>query len=119
MPGVFNLGSNATFFLILLALYIFVLPAVLRVQATRAYRRDPALRREISVDLNEDHYDADDGAGARTSMTWDYYDQFVEGKRVFVLFRPSRICTIISKSSMNAEEVAEFRSLLTRCVVRR
>ena len=119
MPGVFNLGSNTTFFLILLALYIFVLPVVLRVQAARAYRRDPALHREISVDLNEDRYEADDGAGARTSMTWDYYDRFVEGKRVFVLRRPSRIFTIISKSGMRAGDLTEFRELLTRCVVRR
>lgn len=119
MPGVSNLRSNVAPFLILSAIYIAGFPILFRILAARAYRRDPALHREISVDANEVCYEAEDGAGAKTSMTWNYYNRFVEGKRVFVLFRPSRICTIISKSGMNAEDVSELRALLTRCIVRR
>lgn len=100
-------------------LIILMLPIFRRFAATRIYKKSPTLKRNISVEFDESGYEAEDGMGARAAFTWDYYDRFLEGQRVFVLRNISQSFVIISKSNMTAEEVVKFRGLLTRCIVRR
>lgn len=113
-----ELWTNVRPFLVLL-LVVMVTPILLRITAARTYKRNAILHRNISVELNEAGYEAEDGLGARTALTWDYFDRFLEGKRVFVLRSLSKVFTIVSKSSMSAEDLTEFRALLMRRIVRR
>lgn len=116
-PRLDNLWLNLRPLLILLVVFL-LMPAFYPIFAARAYKNNPTLHREISVDFNEERYEADDGVGAKTSMTWDYYDRFLEGKRVFVIRSLSKTFAIVSKTGMSDEEVIYIRGLLARCICR-
>jgi len=115
-PAFDNLWSNLRPLVILLAIWVIGTPVSRRAFAARAYKRTPTLHREISADLNENRFEAEDGEGARTSMTWNNYDRVSEGKRVFVVRGVSRTFSIVFKSSMSVDEVTSVRSLLNQCV---
>lgn len=118
MPNSYNLWLNLRPLLFLLAC-VLLFPLAYRFRAARAYRRNPTLHREISADLSETGYQAEDGAGAKSSITWDFYDRFLEGKRVFVLRSLSRTFTIVSKASLSDDEIANIRTLLRQSVKKR
>jgi hypothetical protein len=98
--------------LVILVFYFLLFPILLPFLASRAYRKNIFLQREITAKISEEGYEADDGAGANNSATWDHYDRFLEGKRVFIFGNPSRIFTIVSKAAMTQEEQQYFRTVL-------
>jgi uncharacterized integral membrane protein len=102
---------------VILAIY-FLSQLLIRFQVKRSYKRNSALHREISVDIDEQRFEADDGAGAKSISPWDHYDRFLEGKRVFVFSGPSKICLIVSKSNMTTEQATYVRHVLTASVHR-
>jgi hypothetical protein len=85
----------------------------------RAYARNPALHREITAEINETRFTADDGAGNRTEQMWNTYDRFGEGKRIFLIGTPGNIFSIVSKSEMRESEIQELRALLAGAVPKR
>ena len=50
-----------------------------------------------------------------TTLTWDYFRKWKEGKEVFTVYQSDRIMQIIPKRAFaSPEEMAEFRELLTK-----
>ena len=87
-----------------------------RYQIDQRYKQNPWMQREFIADLHDDRLEVDDGAGAQRSETWDHFDRFREGKRVFVIGGSSRIFTIISKAQMSEDEQSFVRQLLPRVI---
>jgi hypothetical protein len=104
---------------IFVCLTIFtLLPLLMRVQASISYRNNPMLRRKISVSMDEEHYEADDGEGAKSISPWANFHQFAEGKHVFVIGNRSKIYLIVSKSKLTDVETSQVREILSKAVRR-
>jgi energy-coupling factor transporter transmembrane protein EcfT len=97
---------------------LILLPLLTRFQASRAYRKNPMIRRRISVSMDEEHYQAEDGEGTKSISPWSNFDRFAEGKRVFVIGSRSKIYSIISKSQMTDIDTAQVREVLSKAVPR-
>jgi hypothetical protein len=95
-----------------------LLPLLVRLQVNRTYRKNPMLHRRISVNMDEEHYDAEDGEGAQSTSPWTYFYRFAEGKRVFVIGNRSKVYLIISKSNMTEVETSQAREILSKAVRR-
>lgn len=74
------------------------------------------MQREFIADFHDDRFEVDDSAGARRSETWEHFDRFREGQRVFVIGGPSMLFTIISQEQMSEEEQSFVRQLLPRVI---
>jgi hypothetical protein len=98
---------------------ILLLRIVQYFRIRQAYRNDPTLRQEIFVDIDETHFEGTDRAGASGSSTWDYYDGFREGKRVFALRRRPNAVVTVPKSNLSPEELAYVRNTLATVLPRR
>jgi hypothetical protein len=78
----------------------------------KAFERNPVMQRQTFAEIGESYLALNDGAGAQSSESWDHFNRFCEGKRVFVLGRPGRSFTILAKSAMNPDELAHIRRVL-------
>lgn len=102
----------------ILLFYLIVCPIMRQFKVKKSYRDNPAFQRDIAAELTEERFSADDGAGATSSSTWDHFDRFLEGKRVFVFGGPSKVFTILSKATMTPDELAYVRATLQNRIQR-
>ena len=98
---------------------ILLLRMVRYFRIRQAYRNDPMLRNEIFVNIDDTRFEGTDRAGASGSSTWDYFDGFREGRRVFALRKRPNAVVTIPKSNMSSEALAYIRSTLAAVLPRR
>ena len=83
-------------------------------RSRKTFAQQKVLQQPYSFELTEELFFATAAYG-ETRLTWDYFRKWKEGKTLFIVYQSDRIMQIIPKRCFaSAEEMVEFRALLTK-----
>jgi len=97
-----------------LLLFILILVRLLPPWVARMqFRRQPAAQGTRTLDISEKGL-ISEGATLKSESRWSHYTGWSEAETVFLLIASPLLYIIIPKRAFSAEQLAEFRALLTR-----
>lgn len=114
-----NLLVNVLPFVVMMAIWIFVLFNLGSRRLRKLYRKDPSMQGVFTVEVTPGSFATSSTAGTTSRTGWNIYSHWREAKDLIVLVMHSQAYFVMNLANLSEPERTELRGILSTALPRK